>query len=162
MLTRTPYALFALTDFSLETVNSVLQRAHDDPSVNNWWWYLATLDYVTAPRRRPDGTGESGTKTPIDPSFSSPWVGKGLEDIAQWLKGKPESVVVDDRYFGVLDKEAGKSGKIAICRLNDAKEEEVASCILRKADVSTLFLAGLDSDLDWEELVRFQKYTLQL
>lgn len=142
----------------------MLQRAHDDPSVNNWWWYLATLNYATAPRRRPDGTGESGTKTPIDPSFSSPWVGKGLEDIAQWLNGKPETVVVDDRYFGVLDKEAEKSGKIAICRLNDdaEKAEEVASCILRKADVSTLFLAGLDSGLDWEELVRFQKYTLQL
>ena len=140
----------------------MLQRAHDDPSVNNWWWYLASLDYATAPRWRPDGTGESGTKTPIDPSFSSPFVGKGLEDIAQWLKGKPKSVVVDDRYFGVLDKQTEKSGKIAICRLNDAKEEEVASCILWKADESTLFLAGLDSDLDWEELVQFQKYTLQL
>ncbi|KAL9013260.1 MAG: hypothetical protein Q9173_002045 [Seirophora scorigena] len=163
MCTQPPFALFALADVSIQTENWVLQEAHDDPSVNNWWWYLATLDYRAAPQRKPDGTGQTGTSTPIDPSFSSPFVGKRLEDVAQWLKGKPQSVDLDERYFGVLDKQAEKSGKIAICRLNDPEvEREVAWCILRAADYSTLFLAGLDSDLDWNELVSFQKYTLEL
>lgn len=131
--------------------------------MNTWWWYLATLDYNEAPQRKPDGTGQEGTEAPIDPSFSSPWVGKDLEDVARWLKGKPQSVDVDPRYFGVLDKQAEKSGKIAICRLNDPKvEEKVASCILNDASYSTLFLGGLDSDLDWDELVSLKEYTLEL
>ncbi|KAL8784397.1 MAG: hypothetical protein Q9213_003997 [Squamulea squamosa] len=163
MLTQPPFALFALVDLSKETLNSVLQQAHDNPSVNDWWWYLpATLDYGAAPQRDPKSAGQIGTPTPIDPSLSSPFVGKGLEDVAAWLRGKPESVDLEDRYFGILDKQAGISGKIAICRLNDLRiEKEVAWCILRKAGESASFLAGLDSDLDWNELVRFQKYTLQ-
>ncbi|KAL8753157.1 MAG: hypothetical protein Q9184_005507 [Pyrenodesmia sp. 2 TL-2023] len=164
MSTRPPFALFALTDVSTETLNWVLQEAHDGQGgVGSWWWYLATLDYHVAPQRKPDGTGQVGTPVPIDPSFSSPFVGKSLEDVAHWLRGKPQSVDVDDRYFGVLDKQAEKSGKIAICRLNDPKvEEEVAWCILNDADYSTLFLAGGVSDVEWEELVSLQKYTLEL
>lgn len=52
--------------------------------------------------------------------------------------------------FGVLDKQAGKSGKVAVCRLNDPEVEvEVAWCVLRPAEFSSLYLAGLDSNLDW-------------
>ncbi|KAI4260215.1 MAG: hypothetical protein L6R42_004160 [Xanthoria sp. 1 TBL-2021] len=112
-----------------ETINSLLQKAHDDSGLNLWWWYLpATLSYRAAPQRmKPDGTHELGTPMPIDPSFSSPFTGKSLEDVARWLRGKPQPVNVDDRFFGVLDKQAEKSGKIAVCRLNDPKvEEEVA------------------------------------
>lgn len=141
-----------------------MQQAHDGQGIDSWWWYLvATLDYDAAPQRKPDDTGAPGTPPPIDPSFSSPFVGKSLEDVARWLRGKPQSVDVDGRYFGVLDKQAEKSGKVAICRLNDPKvEKEVASCILNEADYSTLFLAGLDSDLDFDELVHLQKHTLDL
>ncbi|KAL8906214.1 MAG: hypothetical protein Q9171_006357 [Xanthocarpia ochracea] len=164
MLTRFPFALFALTDVSIETVDWVLEEARRGLGMDGWWWYLvATLDYHAAPQRKLDGTGQDGTPAPIDPSSSSPFVGKSLEDVARWLRGKPQSVDVDDRYFGVLDKQAEKSGKVAICRINDPKvEEEAAWCILNKADYSTLFLGGLDSDLDWEELVSLQKYTLEL
>ncbi|KAL8991388.1 MAG: hypothetical protein Q9169_007880 [Polycauliona sp. 2 TL-2023] len=164
MLTHIPFVLFALTEHSTETLNFVLQEAHDDPSVNDWRWYLpATLDYNAAPQYDPASAGQIGTPTPIDPSFSSPFVGKGLDDVAAWLRGKPESVDVESRYFGVLDKQAAISGKVAICRLNDPKvTKEVAWCILRKAEESSLFLGGLDSDLDWDELVRFEKYELQL
>ncbi|KAI4230773.1 MAG: hypothetical protein LQ349_006040 [Xanthoria aureola] len=163
MLTTPPFALFVLTSQSIRTLNTVLQEAHDDPSVDTWWWYLATLDYRAAPQRKPDGTGQIGTPTPVDPSFSSPFVGKGLEEVAKWLRGKPQNVDLDSRYFGVLDKQAGKSGKVAICRLNDPKtEKEPAWCILRDADESTLFLAGLPSDLDWNELVEIGRYTLEL
>ena len=59
---------------------------------------------------------------------------------------------MDNRIFGVLDEQAGTSGKIAVYRLSDPKvEEEVAWCILKKAEKSTLYLGGLDSDLDWNE-----------
>ncbi|KAL8900044.1 MAG: hypothetical protein Q9207_005882 [Kuettlingeria erythrocarpa] len=161
--TRFPFALFALTDVSIDTLNWLLQEAHDGQGINSWWWYLATLDYDAAPQRKPDGTATSATPVPIDPSFTSPFIGKGLEDVARWLRGKPQNVDVDPRYFGVLDKQAEKSGKIAICRLNDPKvEDKVASCVLNDANYSTLFLAGLDSDLQWDELVYLHPYTLEL
>lgn len=140
-------------------LNSLLQKAHDGSTVDQWWWYLATSDYRVAPHRKPDGTAARGTQAPINPSFVSPFIGDSLEDVAHWLMSKPQSAAVDDRFFGVLDKQAEKSGKIAICRLNDPKvEKEVAWCILRKAEESTLFLGGLDSDLDWDEMVQYGKY----
>ncbi|KAL9591494.1 MAG: hypothetical protein Q9179_007666, partial [Wetmoreana sp. 5 TL-2023] len=146
------------------TLNSVLQKAHDGSTVDAWWWYLlATLDYRAAPQLDPYGPKQTGTPTPIDPSFSSPVAGKSLEDVAQWLRAKPQSVDVDGRYFGVLDKQVEKSGKVAVCRLNDPKvEKEVAWCILKKAEESTLYLCGLDSDLDWVEDVQHGKYTPEL
>ena len=141
----------------------MLQKAHNDPSVDTWWWYWATLNYRAAPQRKPDSTGQVGTPAPIDPSFSSSFAGKSLEDVAQWLRDKPQSVDVYDRFLGVLDEQAEKPGKIAVYRLNDPKvEKEVAGCILKKAEESTLYLGGLDSNLDWNEDVRNGKYTLDL
>ena len=123
---------------------------------------MATLDYRAAPQRHGERKGP-GTQAPIDPSSSSPFVGKSLEDVAQWLRGKPQSVDVDARFFGVLDKQTANSGKVAVCRLNDPKvEEEAAWCILKPAEESTLYLGGLDSNLDWNEDVMYGKYTLEL
>ncbi|KAL8639554.1 MAG: hypothetical protein Q9226_008859, partial [Calogaya cf. arnoldii] len=69
-----------------------------------------TLSYRAAPWRKPDGTQHTmGTPTPIDPSFSSPFSGKSLDDIARWLRGKPQTVNLDDTFFGVLDKQVEKS-----------------------------------------------------
>ena len=110
----------------------------------------------TAPHRGGNQTVHThtlGTPTPIDPPFSSLFSGKSLEDIARWLRGKPQTVNLDDTFFGVLDKQVEKSGKIAICRLNDPKvEEEVAWCILRPAGGSSVYLAGLDSCTDWKNV----------
>ncbi|KAL8922959.1 MAG: hypothetical protein Q9172_003337 [Xanthocarpia lactea] len=149
MFTWPPFVLVALTDQSTQTLNSVLQKARDGSTVDLWWWYLvATLDYRAAPQRDEERKGP-GTQAPIDPSSPSPFVGKSLEDVAQWLRGKPQSVDVDARFFGVLDKQTAKSGKVAVCRLNDPKvEEETAWCILKTAEESTLYLGGLDSNLD--------------
>lgn len=70
---------------------------------------------------------------------------------------------MDKRFSGILDKQAGKSGWIAISRITDPKvEKEVAWCILRPADYRTLYLAVLDSNLDWNENVDREKYTLEL
>ncbi|KAL8670950.1 MAG: hypothetical protein Q9168_004533 [Polycauliona sp. 1 TL-2023] len=163
MLTQPPFVLFALTEHSIETLDYVLQAAHDDRSVDNWWWYLpATLDYGAAPQYDPK-RASSGTQTPISPSFLSLFVGKNLKDVAAWLRGKPKSVDVEDTYFGVLDKEVDISGRIAICRLNDPKiEKEEVWCLLKTAEESSLYLDGLDSDLDFNEEVAMHKYTLQL
>ncbi|KAL8862176.1 MAG: hypothetical protein Q9178_001632 [Gyalolechia marmorata] len=139
MFTWPPFVLVALTGQSTQTLNSVLQKAPDGSTVNSWWWYLvATLDYRAAPQRDPEYK-TLGTQAPIDPSSPSPFVGKSLEDVAQWLRGKPQSVYLDARFFGVLDKQTAKSGKVAVCRLNDPKvEEEAAWCISKTAEEKLL------------------------
>jgi len=143
-------------------LDSLLQKAHDGSTVDHWFWYLATADYSAAPQRKPDGTGQQATKAPIDPSFSSPFVGQGLADVAHWLANKPKSVNLDDRFFGVLDKQA-ENGKIALCRLGRREREvEGTTCVLVEAEQSSLELSGMDSDLDWDELVRNSPYKLDL
>ncbi|KAL8825987.1 MAG: hypothetical protein Q9170_007583 [Blastenia crenularia] len=162
MFTVPPFALFALEDLPTSTLNSLLEKAKDGSTVDVWWWYLAKPDYRSAPHRKPDGPGVPGTAAPIEPSFSSAFVGKSLEDVVQWLTRKPKDVSVDSRFFGVLDKKA-VDGKVAICRINDMEPQaEVAWCILKKVEESTLYLGGLDSNLDWNEDVEHGKYILDI
>jgi len=60
----------------------LLQKAHDGSTVDHWFWYLATSHYSAAPQRKPDGTGQQATGAPIDPSFSSPFIGQDLANVA--------------------------------------------------------------------------------
>ena len=136
-----------------QIINSILQKAHDDPSVNQWWWYLATTSYATAPQKDDEPISKRWTAAPINPSFQSPFVGKTLQDAAHWLRNKPESVALDPHFFGLLDKQAGQSGKVAMCRIGDGhlKGDEV-TCILWKAETSTLTLVGQDYG-DWDDIL---------
>lgn len=82
--------------------------------------------------------------------------------MAHWLADKPKSVDLDDRFFGVLDKQA-ENGNIALCRLGN-REDDVkgTTCVLVEAEQSSLELSGMDSDLDWDEWVRNSPYNLDL
>lgn len=82
-----------------------------------WWWYLATPDYRDAPHYTPEPPPEYGTKAPIDPNFTSQYLGMNLEDVAQWLIKKPSDVDVDSRFFGVVDKQTARTGKVGLCIL---------------------------------------------
>ncbi len=90
---------------------------------------------------------------PIDPSFKSPFVGQNVKDVTQWLKNKPKSVDLDSHFFGLLDKQAEKSGKVVLCRIGDRvlKGDEL-SCVLYDGETSTLELGGMEYGR-WEELL---------
>ncbi|KAL8646608.1 MAG: hypothetical protein Q9226_006783 [Calogaya cf. arnoldii] len=163
MFTRPPFVLFALEDIPIKTLNTLLQKAKDGSTVEQWWWYLAEVpDYRAAPQERPDYSHDLGTEAPIKPSFSSHFVGKRLEDLTQWLINKPPNVFLDAGFFGVLDKQTERTGKIAICRVNDPKEPERAWCIQKTAAESTLYMAGLDSIADWNMDVQDHKYEIDI
>ncbi len=73
-----------------------------------------------------------------------------------------QSVDLDDRFFGVLDKQA-ENGTIALCRLgNREREVEGTTCVLVEAEQSSLELSGMDSGLDSNEWVRNSPYKLDL
>ena len=134
-------------------INSILKKAFDDPSVDQWWWYLATSDYDAAPQKDDKPIFKKWTSAPIPPSFQSPFIGKTPQDAAHWLQNKPASVSLDPHFFGLLDKQAGKSGKVALCRVGDRhlKGNEL-TCILGKAETSTLTLVGQEYG-DWDDVL---------
>ncbi len=89
--------------------------------MEQWWWYLAEVpDYRAAPQERPDYSHDLGTEAPINPSFSSRFVGKRLEELTQWLINKPPNVFLDGGFFGVLDKQTERTGRVSIQYFLDA------------------------------------------
>ena len=137
----------------LQTLDDILQKAHDGSTVDQWYFYLATKDYASAPQRKPEGGGQEGTEAPIDSSFKSPFVGHKVTDVAEWLKKKPDSVDLESRFFAVLDKEARRSGSVVLCRIGDRDGKgDAVSCVLKKAEESSLTLAGMEYGR-WEELL---------
>jgi hypothetical protein len=47
-----------------------------------------------------------GTRPPIPKSFQSPWVGKPMNELVEWLNTKPDDTDLNDCYFAILDKGA--------------------------------------------------------
>lgn len=117
-----------------------------------------TSDWDAAPKWSPGGIKIEGTEAPLDPSFTSPFADGSLADAAGFLRNKPESVDIDPRYFGVLDKQADWA-KIVLCRLEKPQHEtDGATCILSQAAQSSLTLSRLDSNIDWDDMVRQLRY----
>ncbi|KAL9601224.1 MAG: hypothetical protein Q9179_002935 [Wetmoreana sp. 5 TL-2023] len=154
--THPPFALFSLVDLSH-------QRAHDGSTVDAWWFYLAVYDYALAPQKKYDPLGQEGTIVPVDPYFKSPFIGQNQFRVAQWLENKPKSVDLDSHFFGILDKQAEKSGKVVLCRIGDAHlKGHVVTCLLWDGDTPTLTLGGTEFG-DWDEILRSQgNYTPEL
>ena len=127
--------------------------------MDSWMWYLMTPNWNEAPKRLPDPAPKAtGTEAHIDASFASSFSGGSLAEVARYLSNKPEIVDLDPTYFGVLDKQADW-GKVVVCRLADPeKEEDGATCLLQEAGYSSLFLSGLDSTLDWNEMIYLNRY----
>ncbi|KAL8806340.1 MAG: hypothetical protein Q9200_005073 [Gallowayella weberi] len=146
-----PFALFCLEQLSSGTLNDLLLTAHEG-SFSQWYFYLATASYDSAPKKKPDGTPGPGTQTPVPDSFTSPFVGQSVADVAQWLKQKPDEVSLEPKFFAVLDKKATQ-GKVVLCRLGDREGKgNKVSCVLEEAKYSSLRLAGMEYGT-WEELV---------
>ena len=134
-----------------QLLNRIIQEAHDGSTVEAWWWYLPTTDYAAAPRYSDDPVDQKWTRRPIDRSYYSPFVGKGMKDVVQWIRNKPKDVKLDSHHFGILDKEAGKSGKVVLCRIGDAHlKGNRVTCMLWNAGTSTLTLGGLEYG-DWDD-----------
>jgi len=51
-----------------QKLNALQQRSYDGSTTCQWKWRLATTAYSAAPQRKPSGTGQEGTRAPIDPA----------------------------------------------------------------------------------------------
>ena len=90
-----------------------------------------------------------GTEPAIE-SWTSPWIGNKVEEVAEWLREKPDTVDLDSNHFGVLDATAvGKS--VVLCKIGDSKlRGESLSLTRHSAQSSSNFLMGMDPG-NWEE-----------
>ena len=136
----------------LQDINSILRKAYDGSTIEQWEFYLATDDYASAPKRKPNERYPTGTEAPISKSFKSPFIGHSVADVASWLRKKPESTALEDKFFAVLDKKA-KQGSVVLCRIGDSEGKgNGLSFVLLDAEQSSLTLSGMEYGT-WEELI---------
>ena len=104
------------------TINAILREAYiGGGGVPQLW--LATHCFGDAPQKPRDKRNVNlGTEGPVSETFRSPLIGKKVEDVANWLKKKPDTVDLDPRHFVILDKGAAEN-TIIVCRLGNAEHK---------------------------------------
>jgi hypothetical protein len=73
---------------------------------------------------------EEGTQPPLPEHWSSPWVGKSVEDCARWLQKMPtyegpqyyHHTSVDREYFVAMDEFSMEDDTIMACRATKKKD----------------------------------------
>lgn len=86
---------------------------------------------------------------PILDSFRSPFLGWTVQNVADWLRNKPETVDLDPRHLAILDRKA-KDRTIVVCKIGDkALEGDRLDYLRRDASDAACFLLGIDY-ADWE------------
>ncbi|KAL9617682.1 MAG: hypothetical protein Q9160_007515 [Pyrenula sp. 1 TL-2023] len=112
-----PYALFVVAeDIDVHFINDTLVRGWKSLDQASWLLWLATDTYDHAPMRLSNDHIVEGTKAPIS-TFTSPWVGKSLEECGQWLKGAGDRAAFCQKFFAAIDEYSKADGTIQLCRI---------------------------------------------
>jgi hypothetical protein len=113
-------------------------------SAGFWDFWLANPRYESSPKKLKN-QGQEGTKAPIDPSFQSGFVGKKVEDVAEWLKNKPDYVDLEEYHFAILDRGAEEDKTVVACRIGDAElKGDKLDRVRFPAKMSALHLGGME------------------
>ncbi|KAF2717422.1 hypothetical protein K431DRAFT_233168 [Polychaeton citri CBS 116435] len=151
--TSVPFALFVLAELDHETINAILKDAQSQPGLNFPSLWLATQDYNEAPKKEANRSNQ-GTAPPISDSFNSPFVGQRVEEVAKWLKQKPDTADLDGHHFAIIDRISGEDKSIIVCKIGDkdlqGDKVDYRRYLARRA--STM-LQGLEYG-EWEEIHR--------
>ena len=120
-------------------------------SAGTWNWWLASPSYESAPKKLPKHQGQEATKAPIDSSFESAFIGKKVEDVANWLKNKADNIDLDDHHFAILDRGAKGEETVVVCRIGDKNlKGDNLDWIRFPASRASLHLAGMEFG-EWED-----------
>lgn len=106
-------------------------------------------NYEEAPTKK-EGEVNLGTATAPE-GFDSPFTGKKVEDAAQWLKNKPDTVDLDPHHFAILEQGAkGQKMSIVVCKIGDRSlKGDTLDCLRHDANFAASFLLGIDAG-EWE------------
>lgn len=155
--TSRPFALFVLIDTDEETLNSILENAESGTSTADFW-LVSTSDYSLAPTKEGNKVN-LGTSPPIQSNFSSPFIGSTLEEVARWLRNKPEDTDLDSHHFGVVDKRSAVEGTVLLCKIGDKDlNGNDVTCRTEHARDAGNFLLGLEYG-EWEQSLPSAKDT---
>jgi hypothetical protein len=99
-------------------INRSLTVAHDRDASETWNLWVATNSYEDMPK----ATGErqsqpEATKPPVEGSFTSPWLGKTVEECAKWLQDAPYDVAGQREYFAAMDRFSKEDDTVLACRV---------------------------------------------
>jgi hypothetical protein len=101
----------------------VLQEAYEGVDLYCFW--LAD-DFSTGPHPIRVGdtkhiySYENGTEPPISSNWTSPFMGKSVEDCVAFLKSAPDDSCVDRYHFVVLGEDFKKRSLVTVYRIGDA------------------------------------------
>lgn len=135
-------------------IEEIIKNAAENSRMHNYW--LADT-YASFPERKDSGrVPEVGTVPPIDLTWRSPFIGKSMQECADFAVNAPRDRGLCRMHFVVLDKQQyEKKEWVTCCKIMaDGK----FSAIPGDAALSTMFLFGYDFDMwdnyieDWEEM----------
>jgi hypothetical protein len=92
-------------------------RAHYVNGVTSPTWdlWVASKAYDEAPKE----VFSDGTVAPVAKSFESLWVGRSIQDCANWLREAPDYVAVHPDYFTAIDAHSKDEDTVLVCRWFD-------------------------------------------
>jgi hypothetical protein len=82
--------------------------------------YLATDNYDDAPKVRSDNQLPEGTHAPAS-NFASSFIGKTLDECAEWLQSAPDDVALHREYFTALNEHSKVDDTVLLCRMINSK-----------------------------------------
>lgn len=89
------------------------------------------------------------TQPPLDDSFKSPWIGKTIEECAQWLQNAPSDSGVQREYFTAMDQFSKEDDTVLTCRVrNENGEVEVDYYPLATKEIAMHMLTNRGSKFD--------------
>ena len=69
------------------------------------------------PKRSNGEPPPEATKPPLSESFKSPWVGRTVEECAQWLQDAPKDSAVLKDYFTAVNEFSKQDDTVLTCRV---------------------------------------------
>ena len=129
-------------------IDEVLQKAYDDMQ-HNFLWLADNYDTLVDIFE----TNSAGyDRRQVDQQWLSPFIGKGKQDAAEFVKAAPKPPkALNKLHFVVLDKEQyEKENLLTVCKIIDVDVQSLA-CV---SEMISVFLIGHDRD-EWEDQVCF-------
>lgn len=119
--------------------------------------------YACAPHFHTVGEGDeersvpsAGTRPPITDSFASPFLGRTVQDCAQYLRGTPNSKDWNKEYFCVLDDDDVDQDTIMVVRRLGGNDVHAFPCPVR--ETSRKIYTALSDNFE-EKLLMYQRIT---
>ncbi|GIZ46692.1 hypothetical protein CKM354_000980900 [Cercospora kikuchii] len=147
------YGVFVLEDMPVADIENVFRSQEDYGNERLW---LAD-DYNNLPDFYFHLPSHPHTKLPLDPNWQSPFRGKTVADVAEFLRSVPKPrKPLCKTYFAVLDKTLYREqGHILVCKVLEDGQVQSIPCV---ASFVGVFFGGHERYMWANELSSWEEY----